>query len=262
MKLHRIFAVVLRYLFLFSHSFDRLSDTFYWPTIDLSVWGLTGAFLQKTQIHNSTSVVVIIASGIVFWYILWRAQFEVTVNLLQDLWDRNLINVFVSPLKFSEWILSFLLLGIIKAFISLLFTALVAYILYRVHIFSYGFYLIPFFGLLVITGWAVGLFVTGLILRFGTRIQTLAWAVVAVISPFSAVYYPVASLPIWAQHVAYYIPSSYVFESMRQVIAGHGVNMQNFYMSLLLNFIYFILALLFVRASFKKLLQTGLINIT
>jgi len=262
MKAHRIFAIILRYLFLFRHSFDRLSDSFYWPTIDLAVWGLTGSYLQQLQPNHLTPIVVMIVSGIVFWYIVWRAQYEITVNLLEDLWDRNLINAFVAPLQFSEWIVSFLLLGIIKAAISLFFTAFVAYVLYKVQIFMYGLYLIPFFALLLMTGWFVGLFVTGLILRYGTRIQTLAWAMVAVISPFSAVYYPVSALPVWAQKIALFIPSTYVFEGMRQVINGHNVDFQKMLISLLLNIVYLSLAIIFVRRSFKKLLQTGFINIT
>ncbi len=262
MNIHRIYAIILRYLFLFKHSFDRLSDAFYWPTIDLSVWGLTGAYLQHLQPNNLTPIVVIIVSGIVFWYILWRAQYEITVNLLEDLWDRNLINAFVAPLKFFEWITSFLVLGIIKAFLSLLFTTLVAYILYKVQIFSYGLYLIPFFALLMMTGWAVGLFVTGLILRFGTRIQTLAWTMVAVISPFSAVYYPVSSLPVWAQKVAIFVPSSYIFEGLRQVIYAHNVDPQKLLISLLLNIFYLMLGLIFIKRSYKKLLRNGFINIT
>jgi ABC-2 type transport system permease protein len=123
-------------------------------------------------------------------------------------------------------------------------------------------YLIPFFFLLLLTGWTVGLFVTGLILRYGTRIQTLAWAMVAVISPFSAVYYPVSSLPVWAQNIAAAIPSSYVFEGMRQALRGHTINLQTFSISFLLNVFYFILACFYVKKSFDKLMQKGFLNIT
>ena len=262
MKLHRIYAIILRYMFLFRHSFDRLTDSFYWPTIDLLVWGLTGAYLQKLQPTGAIPIVIIIVSGIVFWYIVWRAQYELTVNLLEDLWDRNLINTFVAPLQFSEWIASLMSIGIIKAAISLFFTAGVGYLLYKVQIFSYGLYLIPFFALLMMTGWSVGLFVVGLILRFGTRIQTLAWAMVAVISPFCAVYYPVTTLPHWAQTIASIIPASYVFEGMREVIKGHGIDPQKLLISLGLNCLYLFLAFIFVRRSFDKLLDKGFINIT
>lgn len=103
-----------------------------------------------------------------------------------------MVNIFVSPLKFSEWISSFLLLGFIKAVVSLSFASLLAFFLYKFKIFLFGFYLLPFFIILIMVGWWVGFIVAGIILRYGTRLQTLAWGAIAVVSPFSAVYYPVA----------------------------------------------------------------------
>ncbi len=261
MKIHKIYGVFLRYVYLQKHSFDRLSDAFYWPTIDLVVWGLTSAYL-KSLIDDQIPVVMLIVSGIIFWYIIWRAQYELTVNLLEEMWDKNLINTFVSPIKFSEWVISLLVLGGIKAFISLLFTASIAFLLYKIQIFSLGIYLIPFMGLLILNGWAVGFFVTGIIFRYGSRIQTLAWAMVALISPFCAIYYPVSSLPEWAQLIASIVPASYVFEGMRQVLEQGAINNNYLYLSLLLNVLYIILALMYLKRSFKKLLNRGLINTT
>jgi len=173
MKLHRIFAVVLRYLYLFKHSLDRLSDAFYWPTIDILLWGLTSLYFQKFT-PDASIVVLVLMSGILLWLIVWRGQYEITVNILEDLWNKNLINIFVSPLKFSEWVLSFFIIGIVKAIVSLIFASLLAFFLYKFNLYLYGFYLIPYFILLITTGWWVGCLVAGTILRFGTRIQTLA----------------------------------------------------------------------------------------
>lgn len=170
MKLHRIFAVVLRYLYLFKHSLDRLSDAFYWPTIDILLWGLTSLYFQKFT-PDASIVVLVLMSGILLWLIVWRGQYEITVNILEDLWNKNLINIFVSPLKFSEWVLSFFIIGIVKAIVSLIFASLLAFFLYKFNLYLYGFYLIPYFILLITTGWWVGCLVAGTILRFGTRIK-------------------------------------------------------------------------------------------
>lgn len=260
MKIHRIYAIIIRFLYLFRHSMDRIADAFYWPTIDLVIWGLTGAYLN-TITTSATPIVIIFVSGIVFWYLVWRAQHELALNLLEDIWDKNLINIFVSPLKFSELIAALLGLGIIKTTISLLFTALIALFLYHVQVFAYGLYLIPFFAILIMTGWSVGFFACGLILRFGTRIQMLAWAIVALISPFSAIYYPLSALPIWAQNIAMFIPSSYVFEGMREVISQHTLDTQKLLIAFILCILYIIISSLFLRQSFNKILQKGLINI-
>lgn len=260
MKLHRIYGIVLRYLFLFKRSFDRLSDAFYWPTIDLLVWGLTSAYLRSFA-PDAAPIILIIVSGILLWLITWRAQYEITVNLLEDLWNKNLINIFVSPLKFSEWVTSFLIVGIVKALVSVLFASGVAYLLYKVHILSYGIFLVPFFVSLMLTGWTIGFFVAGLILRHGTRIQTLAWSFVAVISPFSAIYYPLSILPEWAQMVGRAIPITYIFEGSREIIATGNIRMDYLVISFVLNTIYLLLAFIFLQKSFKKVLQKGLVKV-
>lgn len=259
MKINRIYAIVLRFLFLFKYSFDRLTDAFYWPVIDLFIWGLTGLYFQKFA-PNASSIMTVIISGILFWLVAWRGQYEITVNLLEDLWNKNLINIFVSPLKFSEWITSFLIIGLIKAIISLAFASAIAFFLYKFRILFFGFYLIPFFLLLIMMGWWIGFFVAGLILRFGTRVQTLAWATIAIVSPFSAIYYPLSILPVWAQVIAKFIPSSYVFEGVREVIKTGHVSPNKFLASFGLNCIYLALSLLFIKSSFKKVLEKGLVK--
>ena len=184
----------MRFLYLFRHSYDRLADAFYWPMIDLFIWGLTGLYMQKIA-PNGLFMMNIIISGILFWLIVWRGQYEISVNLLEDLFNKNLINIFGSPLKFSEWLISFLIIGLLKAIMSLIFVSVAAFLLYRFRVGIFGFYLIPFFFLLIMMGWWIGFFVSGMILRFGTRAQTLAWSTTALFAPFSAVYYPLSILP-------------------------------------------------------------------
>ncbi|PIX73911.1 ABC transporter, partial [Candidatus Roizmanbacteria bacterium CG_4_10_14_3_um_filter_33_21] len=47
MRIHRIYAVILRFMYLFRRSYDRISDAFYWPTIDLMLWGLTSVYFRS-----------------------------------------------------------------------------------------------------------------------------------------------------------------------------------------------------------------------
>lgn len=257
MKLNRVYAIILKSFFSFRHSLDRLSDVFYWPIIDLILWGLTSAYFTKYA-NNIPNIVLLMLSGALLWIITWRGQSEITIGILDDLWNKNLINLFASPLKFSEWITALIAIGIIKAFISFSFAVLVAYLLYAVNIMPYAFRLIPFALLLIITGWSIGFFIASLILRFGTRIQSLAWTVPWIVSPFSAIYYPVSILPDWAQKISSLIPTSYVFEGMREVINMGKVDPMKILMSLTLNIIYLALSIYFLRSSFNKIIKRGL----
>ena len=259
MKLHRIYGLMLRNIFAFRRNLDRLTDSFYWPTIDLLMWGLTSQFF--TLMSGGNNVMLFILSGLVMWLILWKSQYEISVSLLDELWNRNLINLFVSPLTFTEWLASTMILGVIKVILSFSFALALAYLLYAVKIFEYGFQLLPFMLILLLSGWTVGIFVTGLIFRYGTRIQAFAWTVVWIFGPFSAIYYPVSILPEWAQQVSKFVPMSYAFEGMRGVLATGQIDIQKVMIGLGLASFYLFLGMIYIYRSFDKVMEKGLLKV-
>jgi ABC-2 type transport system permease protein len=117
---------------------------------------------------------------------------------------------------------------------------------------SFGFYLPFLLFNLFLTGWSVGFFVIGMILRFGYKVQELAWSVVLLVQPFSCVYYPVSSLPLWARYISQLLPSSYLFEEMRNILSRHPINPNNLYMSFILNIIYLSLSIWYFSRMFEK----------
>lgn len=260
MKIHRIWGMVLRYMYYFRHSYDRISDVFYWPTMDFLMWGLTSAYFSK-HASGTLQIMPMILSGLMFWIIVWRAQYEITVNALQELWDGNVINLFVAPLKFWEWITSLIIVGIIKSAVSFLFAMSLAFILYKVRLYFYGFYFVPLILLLIMTGWWVGFFVAGLILRYGSRVQMLAWTTVVILSPFSGVFYPLSILPPWAQALAKMVPTSYIFEGGREILYTGTLSMDKLLISFSFNAFYLIICAIFLKRSFDAVLKRGLITV-
>ena len=260
MKIHRIYGMILRYMYFFRRNLDRISDAFYWPTLDLIMWGLTSVY-AKSFMPESSNIILVILSGIIFWIIIWRGQYEITVNLLDELWNKNLVNIFSTPLQFTEWVISFIVVGVIKAILSFTFAILVAFLMYEIRVYSLGFYMIPFVLSLLLSGWAVGFFVGGIILRYGSKLQTLAWTFVWVLGPFSAIYYPVSLLPRWAQYISYALPTSYIFEGLREVIYNGRMDYSKLYISFALNLVYLLAAFLFLKNSFAKVLQKGLVKV-
>lgn len=256
MNFHRIYAMIVRHLFNTRHSFDRLSDMFYWPALDMFIWGLTGIYFASLgpNAHASTFIII---SGLVFWVIMWRGSYEINNSLLTEIWDRNLVNIFASPLTLTEWIISFLIFGTGKMILSLAFSSTLAYLFYGYNIFSYGFLLIPFALSLLITGWVVGFFICGLLIKYGEKIQTLAWMGIGLIAPFSALYYPVATLPQWAQKIAIFIPASYVMESVRDVMFTGKLSIEKLIISFALNILYLVLSIWFFVWMYKKSRKLG-----
>ena len=216
----RIFAVIIRHLYNLKHTLDRLIDCFYWPAMDILLWGLTSVYFQTTG-GSMPQIVLMILSGLVLWMVVSRSQYETTLNLLEELWSSNLVNLFSTPLTVFEWMVAVVILGFIKTIITLVFAAALIGLLYQVNILgALGWLLLPFMGLLFMFGWASGFIVAGLLVRFGMRIQALSWTLIYLVAPFSAVFYPVNSLPVWAQNIAVWLPTSYIFEGMRAILFG------------------------------------------
>jgi ABC-2 type transport system permease protein len=253
---NRVFAMVYRYTINLRHNFDRLSDMFYWPALDLFVWGLTGLYFARlsSQFSHSTEIIL---TGVIFWIVIWRAQYEITTNLLSEMWDYNLVNVFMSPLTVIEWIIAVMIYGFFKMIVSISFSAMLAFFIYGYSVFTYGFYLLPIILSLLLTGWVAGFIVAGFIIRYGTKIQTTAWMGVSIIAPFSALYYPVSILPQWAQKISIFIPSSYIFENMRQVLLKGTISYDKLIISFLLNIAYLVFSISFFVWMFKKSRKLG-----
>ena len=253
---NRVWAMVYRYTLNLLHTYDRLTDMFYWPFLDLVLWGLTGLYFIQSS--NNPHTLTIMITGLVFWIVIWRAQYEITVNLLWEIWDKNLVNIFVSPLTIWEWIIALIICGFTRLIVSISFSALAAFILYKYNILIYGFYLIPIILSLALTGWAVGFFVGGWLIKHGQKIQTLAWAGVAALAPFTVPYFPLTILPDWAKTIAYFVPPSYIFEGMRNLLQTGSFPIDKLIISFFLNVIYLILGILFFVFMFNRSRKLGL----
>jgi ABC-2 type transport system permease protein len=68
-------------------------------------------------------------------------------------------------------------------------------------------------------GISLGIFASAIVLRLGPASEWLLWPLPALLSPFAAVFYPLAVLPHWMQWVSRALPPSYVFEGMRALLA-------------------------------------------
>jgi ABC-2 type transport system permease protein len=257
MNILRINAVITRYFYALTNSLDRMADTIYWPILDLLIWGITSTYIRSLN-SNLPFIVIAFVTGLIFWYIIWRSQYEISISLMAEIWDRNIVNFFASPLKISEWIVSVIIFGAIKMLISIFVATIVSYVLYKVNVFSLGFMIIPFMASLMFTGWSIGFTTSALILRYGERIQTFVWVGPSIFMPFSAVFYPVSILPDWAQKISTFVPTSYIFEGMREVLYKDTFSLDKLILSLALNTIYLIISLSFFIFMFNKSKKLGL----
>lgn len=256
MNLAVIWGLFLRYTYLYRRSLPRLLEMVFWPVMDLLVWGFLTLYLREIN-GGAPGVVTFLLGAMIFWDVIYRSAQGVTMSFLEDIWTRNLLNIFTAPVRIREFLAATFLVGIVKISVIVALLSLLAAACYNFSIFSLGTSLAPFLANLLLMGWAIGMITTALIMRFGQAVEALAWAVPFLIQPLSAVFYPVSVLPPALRVVAWCIPSTPVFEGMRAVLAGHPLPTSNLIHAFLLNGIWIAGAALFFSAMFSSARKHG-----
>lgn len=259
MKPHRIWALVSRQLYIFRHSPVRLIEMVYWPFLDLVLWGFVSIYMRHVTPGAGGTLLAFFLGALILWDVLFRAQQGVSLAYLEEVWARNLLNLFVAPLTVAEFLASIVLASLAKLAFSVVIMAVLAALLYGFNLLSLGVALIFFFANLLIFGWALGIVTTALVLRFGQGAENLAWVVAFAFQPIACVFYPVAVLPVWLRPVALATPAAHVFEGMRAVIVGHAVPWAHLGWAFGLNAIYLAIALCFFYWTFGLVRDRGLL---
>ncbi|MDU3133882.1 MAG: ABC transporter permease, partial [Bradyrhizobium sp.] len=120
-----------------------------------------------------------------------------------------------------EFLLALMTMSLIRLAIGIIPMTLIAVWFFDFNFYSLGLPLIAFFCNLIFTSWAVGIFVSGLVLRNGLGAESIVWTLMFALMPLACVYYPVQVLPHWLQWVAWSLPPTYVFEGMRALLSDH-----------------------------------------
>jgi ABC-2 type transport system permease protein len=217
---NRVGAVVRRYWYLLRSSWPRILDLIYWPTLQMLMWGFLQMYVQQQAGFFAQAGGVLIGA-VLLWDILFRGQLGFSISFLEEMYARNLGNIMMSPLRPAEFIFGLMIVSLIRLMIGLVPVSLMAMWFFGFNLWGLGLALAAFFANLILTSWAVGIFVAGLLLRNGLGAEGFAWTFMFLFAPLTCVYYPVTVLPHWLQYVAWSLPPTYVFEGMRAVLTDH-----------------------------------------
>ncbi len=243
----RAAAMFARYLYLYRRSPVRWMELAFWPVMDLLVWGFFSVWLERRS-DDLAGAVVALLGALLFWNMLYRAQQGLTISFGEELWSRSALNLFVSPLGLHEYLGAVAAIGAFRGLLSSAIMVLVAWAMYRAELWTIGPQGVWMFLHILLFGWAIGLLTTSMILRWGHAAEALTWGIPFLVQPISAVFYPVAVMPGWLRPAAWLLPSTYVFESMREALRGAGFSWRGFLLAGALNALYLLIAAwLFVR---------------
>ncbi len=249
-------ALIIKYGFICSRNTFRAMDVFFWPVMDLLVWGFLSVYMLKVS-KAVPSLVTFLIAAIILWNVLYRAQQVVTVSFLDDVWSRNVLNIFAAPIRPCEYVAAACIMGLLQASVVVVLLGVLAAVMYSFNVLVLGFSFGALFINLLLMGWSLGLITTGVILRFGPPAEALAWAVPFLMQPVSAVFYPVSVLPGWLQPLAFCVPASHVFEGMRQLLSTGQLDVHRIWCAAGLNIVYMLSAGMLFNFYFEEARKKG-----
>lgn len=258
MSFSRIFVIVLRQFYLIRGSFSRVFPLFAWAAVDMVLWGFLTRYLN-TVASAGFDFVPALLGAVLLWDFFIRIMQGVTMAFFEDVWTRNFLNIFASPLLVSEYVSGLVLSSILTSMVGLAVMLLIAAAFFKLSFIVYGLAVIPFLLVLFLFGIALGIFGSALVLRLGPASEWFIWPIPALISPFVGVLYPISTLPQWMQSIASILPPSYVFEGLRAIISGGTASGPALVLGALLAIGYIFLAYWFFIRVYQYSLRSGLI---
>lgn len=258
MQLNRIFAIVLRQYYLMSGSLTRIIPLFIWAAIDIVLWGFITRYL--TTITNVTHPLAPVFLGaVLLWDFLVRVMQGTNMAFMEDIWSRNFLNIFATPLTVGEYISGLVLTSIASSSVGLVVMIVLATGVFGLSFLAYGGMFLGFMLVLFLFGIALGILGCAMMLRLGPSAEWFIWPIPALLSPFCCVFYPLAMLPGWMQWIARALPPTYVFESMRGIVGGTYVSTADLGISLAMCTVYIVLACWCFTRVYKLAIRTGMI---
>lgn len=255
-----LLALIRRQVLLYVRNPVRAFELFFWPIVQLLVWGFVTVFLQN-QVggEDFPRFITFLIGAIILWDALFRSQQGVAISFLEDMWTRNLLNVFAAPIRMSEYLGASFVVGLLRVTVTGLVLAAIAALAYSFNLFQFQWSLFGFYANLMVFGWSLGIVSTSLILRYGHAAESLAWAVPFMIQPFACVFYGVEVLPGWMQAVALAMPPAHVFEGMRESLATGAPDPLHLLAAFGLNLVYLAAAAALFRRMLRVARERGLL---
>jgi ABC-2 type transport system permease protein len=230
-------------------------------TVELFLWGFITLWVQTLGPDDAQSnFMLLILSAFIFWSMFWLSQRAFSLSFLEDVWSRNIINLFASPLKVREMVLGFILVGVTEALLAFFYIVPIAFLVYSLRIWDMGLYIVPFFMNILIFGWGLGVLTIGLVVRFGPSADILAFFIPFLLLPFSAVYYPISIFPSVLQEITFILPTRHMFEGMRIAITQGVISHESLLWATVLNMVYLVLGYLFLHRMIKLARAKGYLS--
>ena len=210
-----IYAVVLRHVYLLRRDINFMLSLLYWPVLDIMIWGFLGSWIAQAHMAQFPNYTTVALLGILLWQLISRGCNVFTITLAEELWSRNIANLFSMPLRISEWMMGIIIFYFIMMGITTVICLTTIMLLYDVSLYYLLSCFVFFAPPLIISCIWMGFMCLQIIVTLGRRGTEVAFVFGWLLAPFSGAYYPIEVLPEWGQKISAFLPMSYVFSGMR-----------------------------------------------
>lgn len=258
LRARRVAAIVLRQAYLLRGSPARVLPLFAWVAIDVVLWGFITRYLNAVA-SPGFDLVPVLLGAVLLWDFFSRVMHGVTMAFFEDVWSRNFLNLFATPITTGEYVGGLVLSSVLTSAIGLAVMLVIAAAAFGLSFAGYGLAVVPALLTLFLFGIALGILGCAIVLRLGPAAEWLIWPIPAVLSPFVGVFYPIATLPQWMRAVSWLLAPSYVFEALRALAAGRAVSWPGLGTGALLAAAAIVLAGWAFARVYRHALRTGLV---
>src|ERR1700728_1323416 len=126
MKPYRISAVILRHVYEVRRNANHITYMVYWPVVNIAVWGFFTLYLRHGD-RLRPGVISCLLGAVILWGLFNAFQRDMAVGFLEELWSRNLVSLFASPLTIAEYITGLVIINIAKTIVSVLSMSLLSF---------------------------------------------------------------------------------------------------------------------------------------
>ncbi|MDD5439487.1 MAG: ABC transporter permease, partial [Candidatus Omnitrophica bacterium] len=163
MSITRTLTIVLRQVYLIRGSFSRVFPLFAWAAVDMILWGFLTRYLNTVSSPGFNFVPVLLGA-VLLWDFFIRIMQGVTMAFFEDVWSRNFLNIFSTPLSVAEYVAGLVISSIMTSMVGLAAMVVIAVVLFKLSFAVYGLTLIAFLCILFLFGISLGIFGSALVL--------------------------------------------------------------------------------------------------
>jgi ABC-2 type transport system permease protein len=129
MNFLHVFGIFYRNVILIRRSVPKLFALFGFITVELFLWGFITRWIEDFGPAGARlDFILLILSAFIFWSVFELSQRSFSVSFLEEVWSRNVINLFASPVKLNELVLGLALVGVVQALLAFFYIVPIAFL--------------------------------------------------------------------------------------------------------------------------------------